>query len=112
MPVRLNPPEPLSLAAHFADEQETLKNEHEALAALNLMAKGLGYNFEGRENTLSLLRTVDILARKWTNQSHNDVVQADVDEGFIRAAMRQVARDHNIPCAEGYAKGAQPVPSL
>ncbi len=112
MPIRLNPPERLSLADHFDKEATALQKEHKALAAHGRLAIAMGYNFEGREDTLSLLRQVDMMAQGWTTQVSDGVIQDKPDQKFVGDAIRRVAEENGISSSLLVSAKAQEGPSI
>ena len=73
-----------------------MQQEHEILASHNRLAKQLGFNFEGREDTLALIKHIDMLAQKWTTEVCDGVPQEKPDQRFVESAIHLVARENNI----------------
>lgn len=97
MPLRFNPPAPLSIAALFEEEVNGLKREHEKLAAINAQAKELGYNFEGREDSLKILREVIARAREVLNHNNQRSEQVEPSENDFWLFIHHAATDYDIP---------------
>jgi hypothetical protein len=95
-PVRLNPPEPLSLAAHFALESAALMQEHQRLEELNLYARGLGYNFENHPYAMHMLRHV-LNTAKDMQAKHGDEESEVLAERWLNSAILYVVNTYNIP---------------
>ncbi len=111
MPIRLNPPAPLSLAAHFDAETKSLQQAQEILTAHNRLAKQLGFNFEGREDTLALLKRIDMLAHQWTAEVSDGVRQEKPDQKFVESAIHLVAHENDIFPSLLVSAGAQAGPA-
>ncbi len=110
--VCFNPPAPLSLAAHFDAQTKRLQEEYEILASHNHLAQPLGFNFEGREDTLALIKRIDMLARKFTTEVCDGVPQEKPDQKFVVSAIYLVAHENDIFPSLLVSADAQAVPAI